>query len=583
MKKILLVLIALFGVLPLFAKSYADCLAEAKKYEEQERWCFALGSYYDALQTKEAPENKREACEGYAKLRDAIKSGKPGFSSYDDFTINDEWEKLIIDAEKYFSSICRFDFVDIKRFSINKDSVQLDFQTRSKTATYGVWIDYDTRIGRRYETIMSIIRQGLKTMIDFYTNEYSNFKAFDGANDWPEYSVSYKKNNAYNENGALTYAEDGRYYNAFYYRKERHCLYKFLINIVDDSGKELVEGKKWIYKTRERTEKNEYNIVFSGVSQAVADLIDNRKARVNIAACYLSYGKSNEASDKDWRSFVNSLPEVQISMDKCAVGKEYVDYSIDSFVYGVLLDKDKFSDEFVTINGYDYKFKMHKTEVTQGLYRAIMSESPSNNDGECTPVDSVSWYDAVYFCNKLSQKLGYKPVYSVNGETNVAKWGYTPHKGESVKYEVVQDLKANGFRLPTKKEWKFAAKGGQDFKYSGSNNLDEVGWYEDNCEDYAHPVAQKKPNGYGLYDMSGNVMEWVWDASYDDRRWICDGCYQTPAYLCELSFLDNYDENDDRYDEDWDGWHASGDDVGLGFRIARTVVAGNATFYSSFK
>ncbi len=519
MKKLLMVLIALFGVLPLFAKSY--------KYEEQERWCFALGSYYDALQTKEAPENKREACEGYAKLRDAIKAGKPGFSKYDDFTINDEWEKLIIDAEKYFSSICRF---DIEYFSIDKDSVQMDFQTKSKTATYVVKIWY--KEGQRYETIMSIVRQGLKTMIDFYTNEYSNFKLFDNARDWPKYSVSHKENRSYNANGALVY-EYRDCYNAFYCN-----LYKFLVNIVDENGKELVKGRQLILDEDEKTKG--YQIVFSGVSQEVADLIDSDKARVNIAACYLAYGKYNSASDKGGRSFVNSLPEVQISMDKRS-------YNVETLVYTVLLDKGSFSDEFVTINGYDYKFKMLKTEVTQRLYRIIMAEDHSQHEGECNPVNNVSWYEAVYFCNKLSQRLGYEPVYSVNGETDVAKWGYARHYDESINGEIAQNLKANGFRLPTKSEWLFAVKDGNQHDY---------GWNEDFWE--LRPVAQKEPNGYGLYDMYDNVWEWVWGVGVRGRdyRYIFFG----EKTLGESD--DDIDIGADEYDDC------------IGFRVVRTLAEG---------
>lgn len=232
-------------------------------------------------------------------------------------------------------------------------------------------------------------------------------------------------------------------------------------------------------------------------------------------------------------------------------------------------DAEKKYGEDQEIPGYVSKFmvkipgkniKMMSTEVTQKLYQMVMVENPSKNKGANNPVEEVSWYDAIYFCNVLSEKSGYEPVYSVNGETDVSKWGYTPHKDKEIKGGVTWNEKANGFRLPTKTEWEFAAKGGQNFIYSGSNNLDAVGWYERNSGDKTHPVAQKRPNGYGLYDMSGNVWEWVWDAGYDDERWYCGGSYLNDAEYCEVS---------PRYAESayYRGYHR-------GFRVARSLAAG---------
>lgn len=155
------------------------------------------------------------------------------------------------------------------------------------------------------------------------------------------------------------------------------------------------------------------------------------------------------------------------------------------------------------------EFSILATEVTQELYESVMGENPSKFKGEKNlPVENVSWYDAVYFCNKLSAKCGLTPVYAVDGETDVEKWGYAPH----ITGTVSQNENNNGYRLPTVEEWQYAAKGGQEFKYSGSANLDEVGWYDKNSEEKTHPVAQKNSNVYGLYDMSGNVWEWCWDS-----------------------------------------------------------------------
>ncbi|MBO7429485.1 MAG: SUMF1/EgtB/PvdO family nonheme iron enzyme [Spirochaetia bacterium] len=557
MKKAILGLFLLLFTTCIFGQSYNDYLKKAKDFEGKKQWCHALGAYYDALATDEDPAAKKEIYYAYKELADAIAAGNPGKGKFNAFALHDEWKNLLIDAEKFGSSF------PVTKVEIGPLKLQtLDYQT--KTATYYAEIRSGELNGSyysdRYEKTIAIIAEG-------YKKAYKTDWESDLPGDWPEYSVSYRKDGKYNVNGALVFQKGIQYYTensfwsggkpyheeTYYYNAFTRDLTDYKFNIVDANGKELVKGKRFLLG-------EERSITFSGIKPDVMDLIDNGKAWLNPVAVYLEYGKYSNADDKGGRSFIKNFPEVQLPLDKAvflgshykgdiaAVNFEKASIMIEKLTAEALLAKEKADPKSLynsVINNLKAipgkNFEILCTEVTQKLYQEIMGENPSGFKGDNLPVENVSWHDAVEFCNALSKKTGLTPVYTIE----LLNYG--------IDIIVKQNDSANGFRLPTEEEWEYAAKGGDNYIFAGSNNIDDVAWYRDNSDSKTHPVAQKKSNGYGLYDMNGNVWEWCWDHYYSKHP-ICGGCYGDKEY-----------DNKYRIEEFKYKWS------NCGFRIVRTV------------
>ena len=227
------------------------------------------------------------------------------------------------------------------------------------------------------------------------------------------------------------------------------------------------------------------------------------------------------------------------------------------------IELKKIEDEYmIKVKGGKYKpsfanelkevfdIEVCKYLTTQKMWLEVMENNPSGFKGDNRPVETVSWWEVLEYCNKLSEKYGLESVYELSksseGILMIKELG-----GKIVSPDKVNFENTEGFRLPTEVEWEWFASGGQkaieqgtfNYIYSGSNNIDEVAWYYENIGKFddasTQDVGLKNSNQLGLYDCSGNVWEWYYDTIEFDENGDYKNIRNGNLYMYEAFDLSN--------------------------------------------
>ena len=361
-----------------------------------------------------------------------------------------------------------------------------------------------------------------------------------------------------------------------------------IILLIKESIEEILENKnlnyiKEIIETKKENPK--YNLTIIIMSNKTLPW------QLNNLSIYIEEKEINNKKDiKKCIQILANSRNIQLSMEEI---EEVTELFRDNIRKIITLKKknngEKVFEETVLVKGGKYKpsfiddekelfdIEVFKYQVTQAIWTEIMGNNPSTFKGENKPVETISWWDTLEFCNKLSEKYGLIPVYNIDKKRGILTINQID--GEISFPDKADFSKTEGFRLPTEIEWEWFAIGGKlankDEKILDANKMEEEAWYYKNSGGRTNNVGLKKPNQLGIYDCIGNVWEWCYDTTEGDiesgklyvytaldsrkkYREIRGGSWKNGENTCTLFFRDYCDT-----------FYA---DSIIGFRIVRTVL-----------
>ena len=361
-----------------------------------------------------------------------------------------------------------------------------------------------------------------------------------------------------------------------------------IILLIKESIEEILENKNLNYikeMIETKKENPKYNLTIIIMSNKILPLqLDN-------LSIYIEEKEINNKKDiKKCIQILANSRNIQLSMEEIEKVTELFRDNIRKIITSKKKNnKEKVFSESILVKGGKYKpsfideekelfdIEVCKYQVTQKMWEEIMGNNPSNFKGEDKPVEMVSWWDTLEFCNKLSEKYGLIPVYNIDKKRGVLTINQID--GEISFPDKVDFSKTEGFRLPTEIEWEWFAIGGElaneNKRVLENNKMEEVAWYYINSGSKTNGVGLKKPNQLGIYDCIGNVWEWCYDTTEGDiesgklyvytaldsrkkYREIRGGSWKNGENTCTLFFRDYCDT-----------FYA---DSTIGFRIVRTVL-----------